>query len=426
MPAVSAAPTPAADIGRRISWRRVQRSYHGPSGTTVSHGTAGVQALPRDTSGAAAGGKDVSGTAVKGPEGNEYTHEHRPDVASPQGPREVYSPGTSSSSTPTTAAGGATYAHGAAGYGARTRALPTDAGYGVPAARTGAAAYAGYHQTEAVSGSVYAARGAAVRNSYQRLRHVRSGLVRGQSRRLGADRLDGRPGMGHGHLAGGRRVAGLGRRAARAYDYGNNITYQGNQVYYGDQPVATADEYYQQASTLAADCPRRTPIRRLDCRWASSPWSRTSSPTRTTSCSWRSTSRGRIEGNYSDLISGTNVPDPRGRGQKDPARRLDGGQQQDHRRRDGTLQPDPGRGAGADPHRQGQDPAVDAGPAQTARGPKARVVMSPSFGRRLHKCGTSQNHGSRSPKLSLSRESRTSLAQRRSDAVTQRKRDAGR
>jgi hypothetical protein len=39
------------------------------------------------------------------------------------------------------------------------------------------------------------------------------------------------------------------------YDYGNNITYQGDQVYYGNQPAATADQYYQQASTLAQSQP---------------------------------------------------------------------------------------------------------------------------------------------------------------------------
>jgi hypothetical protein len=35
------------------------------------------------------------------------------------------------------------------------------------------------------------------------------------------------------------------------YDYGNNVTYQGGNVYYGSQPVGTADQYYQQASNLA-------------------------------------------------------------------------------------------------------------------------------------------------------------------------------
>ena len=36
-----------------------------------------------------------------------------------------------------------------------------------------------------------------------------------------------------------------------AYNYGSNVTYQDDQVYYGNQPVATAEQYYQQASTLA-------------------------------------------------------------------------------------------------------------------------------------------------------------------------------
>ncbi len=35
------------------------------------------------------------------------------------------------------------------------------------------------------------------------------------------------------------------------YDYGNNVTYNNNEVYYGDQPYASADQYYQQAQTLA-------------------------------------------------------------------------------------------------------------------------------------------------------------------------------
>jgi hypothetical protein len=36
------------------------------------------------------------------------------------------------------------------------------------------------------------------------------------------------------------------------YDYGTNITYDDNDVYYGNQPVATAGEYYDQASNIAA------------------------------------------------------------------------------------------------------------------------------------------------------------------------------
>jgi len=39
------------------------------------------------------------------------------------------------------------------------------------------------------------------------------------------------------------------------YDYGSNITYEGNNVYYGSQPAGTAEQYYQEASDLAATAP---------------------------------------------------------------------------------------------------------------------------------------------------------------------------
>jgi len=35
------------------------------------------------------------------------------------------------------------------------------------------------------------------------------------------------------------------------YDYGGNVTYEDNSVYYGDQPVATAEQYYDQAAQIA-------------------------------------------------------------------------------------------------------------------------------------------------------------------------------
>jgi hypothetical protein len=40
------------------------------------------------------------------------------------------------------------------------------------------------------------------------------------------------------------------------YDYGNNVYYQNDYVYYGDQPVATADEYAQQAEAIALSVPQ--------------------------------------------------------------------------------------------------------------------------------------------------------------------------
>ena len=42
------------------------------------------------------------------------------------------------------------------------------------------------------------------------------------------------------------------------YDYGDNIVYQGDTVYYGSQPAATADEYYTQAQTLATSTTSRS------------------------------------------------------------------------------------------------------------------------------------------------------------------------
>ncbi len=57
---------------------------------------------------------------------------------------------------------------------------------------------------------------------------------------------------------------GWGNTAPIYYDYGNNVTYQDDQVYYGDTPVASADQYYQQASDLAQSNP---PDKGKDDQW---------------------------------------------------------------------------------------------------------------------------------------------------------------
>jgi hypothetical protein len=44
-----------------------------------------------------------------------------------------------------------------------------------------------------------------------------------------------------------------------SYSYGDNVYYEGDQVYYGDQPVATAEEYAQQAETIATSVPEEKP-----------------------------------------------------------------------------------------------------------------------------------------------------------------------
>lgn len=43
------------------------------------------------------------------------------------------------------------------------------------------------------------------------------------------------------------------------YDFGNNITYQGDTVYYGSRPVESAQSYYKQAQSLAARAPAPPP-----------------------------------------------------------------------------------------------------------------------------------------------------------------------
>ncbi len=44
-----------------------------------------------------------------------------------------------------------------------------------------------------------------------------------------------------------------------SYNYGDNVYYQGDQVYYGDQPVATATEYADQAAAIATNIPATKP-----------------------------------------------------------------------------------------------------------------------------------------------------------------------
>jgi hypothetical protein len=44
-----------------------------------------------------------------------------------------------------------------------------------------------------------------------------------------------------------------------SYNYGDNVYYQGDQVYYGDQPVATAAEYADQAEAIATNVPTAKP-----------------------------------------------------------------------------------------------------------------------------------------------------------------------
>jgi hypothetical protein len=76
----------------------------------------------------------------------------------------------------------------------------------------------------------------------------------GQGNRPG----DNRPGIGDnrpGNNRPGDNRPGIEDNRPGYYNYGDNVCYQGDTVYYGDQPVCTADEYTQQAEAIATSIP---------------------------------------------------------------------------------------------------------------------------------------------------------------------------
>ena len=65
---------------------------------------------------------------------------------------------------------------------------------------------------------------------------------------------------------------GYGWSEPTPYSYGENVYYQDNSVYYGDQVVATSEEYAQQAAEIVASVPEDAPAprKRSGCRSVSS------------------------------------------------------------------------------------------------------------------------------------------------------------
>ena len=44
-----------------------------------------------------------------------------------------------------------------------------------------------------------------------------------------------------------------------SYSYGENVYYSDDQVFSGDQPIATTEQYAEQAATIASSVPEQTP-----------------------------------------------------------------------------------------------------------------------------------------------------------------------
>ena len=339
--------------------------YHGPGGTTVAHGSADAHGAAVGPGGAAAGGKEVSGTAVKGPEGNEYTHETSAGRGAAAGPEGAEAGRYASSSSTYHAPGGASYPTASRATVRRSTALANRRRLWHAGGENRHGCYAGYHQTEAVSGSVYAARGAAVRTSY-------SGLGM-----YGQEWHAANPGAWTptGWTAGQAWApatwpavgASLGWGSVQpvGYNYGTTSPTRTTRSITAANRWPRPTEYYQQAATLAESAPRTdaTSDEWLPLGVFALVQKEQSDPHYVMQLAVNKA--GAIGGNYSDLVGGTTVSHPGSCGQEDPARRLDGGKEQEYRLRNRALQLDPGRSAGTHPHRQGQDPAVAAGPAET-------------------------------------------------------------
>ena len=93
------------------------------------------------------------------------------------------------------------------------------------------------------------------------------------------------------------------------YSYGDNVYYEGDSVYYGTQPVATADEYAQQAEAIATSVP--------DIQPAASDWmplgvfaitqdGETSGADPTMFLQLAVSKQGIISGTYQDTATGSN------------------------------------------------------------------------------------------------------------------------
>lgn len=139
------------------------------------------------------------------------------------------------------------------------RSLPSDGGFG-RALNSGYGSGSGWgHTTSPVSPAQLANRGSAVRNAFRYNDAFRGNWWRDHSgawygRDWPADWAWG--GYGWGDLAGYWDYPV--DQEPVDYDYGNNITYQDDTVYYGSTPAASSAEYYQQALQLAQSVPPTT------------------------------------------------------------------------------------------------------------------------------------------------------------------------
>ena len=254
--------------------------------------------------------------------------------------------------------------------------MPTDGGFGRAAEGAGRFAAAA-HQTAAVPASVAAARASAVRNHFQRREVFNRDWYHHHPHCWNPRHWSPNHAWAWATWPQVEVWFSWGNDLPPVYyDYGNLVVYQGDEVYYGNRPMATAAEYYRQAAALAASGAA------TDANAGS--WMPLGvfafvlgDPPDTSRVVQLAVNKSRtIAGNYYDALTGVVLPVHGGHGPDDSARRLDGRRQQDDRVRNGPLQLDDGPIAHAGAPRQRADAAMDAG-SPSGRGPRGQPLAVP-------------------------------------------------
>ncbi len=243
-------------------------------------GGAGDAARPAAGAGAAARPAAGAGVAARpgaaaGPAGANVAAGARPSAGQVNKFLDVPSASTGAVGAGATrpAAGGAAADFLQGGGGAAVSQLPARTGAGAAAAaRPGVAAGVGAGAAGARAQNMSNNRAGRVENRpelqgnrQQRRDEVRNQVAENHPR---MDFWSDHPGWASWRIAAPYRWAtwaalggwiGYGAGEPSSYAYGENIYYEGDQVYYGDQPVATANEYAQQAEAIAAGAPQTPP-----------------------------------------------------------------------------------------------------------------------------------------------------------------------
>jgi uncharacterized protein (TIGR03000 family) len=189
--------------------------------------------------------------------------------------------------------------------------VATDFGFGHVAGAAGVRGYVGAgHFTTPYSANVLAARGVGVRHDFY---HYNVFGPNWWTAHPGAWRPYGWPAGRYWGWATWPVLTGwFGWNYAPVYfDYGNNIVYQGDQVYIDNQPGPTAAVYYQQAADLAQTAPPVAAAPKKDEEWTPlGVFALVQGEQSDTSAVFQLAvnKAGVIGGNYSNVLTGTTLP----------------------------------------------------------------------------------------------------------------------